>query len=115
LVEQKSEARWDAIAVIDELTLEDPKCQNSVPMNQNLWGSSVFLDKNIGKTHYLETTATSRIPKLRKSQISMIKRNFFVAEIARTARYALPAVKYMIDNRRLNPVTIERSMGIKLT
>ena len=42
----------------------------------------------------------------------MIKRNFFVAEISRIARYALPGVKYMIDNKRLNSLTIQKSMGI---
>ena len=80
------EARWDAIAIIEELNIENPKVKN----REDLWGSSYFLDKSIGKTHYIEKSAASRIPKLRKSQISEIRRNYFVSEISRVARYALP-------------------------
>jgi len=71
-----NKASWEGIAVIEELSAEDRSFEEGVsarlvPHNEKIWGKSYFYDDFEGK----------------------VTRNFFVSEMDKVARYAVPFVK----------------------
>ena len=90
-------AQWDAITVIEEFHHEDSSYGEGVdarliPHNKDIWGPSFFLEADKDN-----------------------RRNFFVAEVEKVARYAIPFVKnlkYLLNQPKTNTEKIDPKSGI---
>jgi hypothetical protein len=85
LKKQGSGVIWDPICVMEELTHHSKKLSSQallIPHNKDLWGKTYF---------YSESYAI----KFFKFGSSGVKTNFFVSEMAKSARYAIPSVGYL--------------------
>lgn len=76
MIEKKSGARWDTVAVIEEFSsyersYEHQKNANLVPHVHKFWSNSYFTENIEGKIH----------------------KNYFVAQIEKQSRYAVPFLK----------------------
>ena len=81
-----SDSKWDSIAVIEEMQEYDTRLNDGkdphLLKTERYWGPSYFFDDVLAYNW-----SGHRDPALR--------RNFFVSEVEKTARYALPFVRNM--------------------
>ena len=72
LEDSSSKARWDAIAVVDEFRFLDEDFKDDLIVHERrFWGDNFFGDKEGGQL------------------------NFFVCEVSKHARYAVPSVRHL--------------------
>ena len=80
--------KWDAIAVIEELwRFDNESSMGKDPLlldNSAFWGENFFIDNTVPQEEQSSTEAMTSAVK-----------NYFVAELEKVARYALPFVKNM--------------------
>ena len=86
--EKDAASKWDSIAVIEELQEHDKSLNDGkdphLLKTERYWGPSYFTD---------EVQTAAGASSWWSAPAKTVKRNFFVAEAEKTARYALPFVR----------------------